>query len=466
MTDLDVYQPAAVAGYQPGMIMTPDAAKALDEQVRLCTAAVLREGTDYGVIPGTSGEKSLWRPGAQKLLQWFGLGFSCDRIEVERDDDGRKHGITYKCTVARRLPDGSLDIKATCEGTADYDESKFYQTAEEVQRKAEATERMWAEKDRRVANPNKWKNRGEYRADWNALMKRAQKRAIVGAVVDATAAGGIFADREEDDSSPVPQDDGPSWYEQALEDALTFTDADAGRQLYVEAAQAGRDGLCTPRQANHIQNRIQRRAGLLKRATPVDVEDLARQAGNGEARRKTAAAGDDTRSQPRDSRQGRGGQAREADENGTDPDSAAAGAAPPREPQPLPPLPGEDDEIPTNGGAATSATAPANGGGSSATSTDLEPGEAAEYGTERHRKLVGMVWQHLTTRFGYPREDQETDEDKIRRLADIATLAGVAEIGSTNDLDLGELSQVADTLARVKNVEALQALLNAGAVDD
>ena len=74
MTDLDTYQPAAVAGYQPGIIMTPEAAKALDEQVRLCTAAVLREGTDYGVIPGTGGEKSLWRPGAQKLLQWFGLG--------------------------------------------------------------------------------------------------------------------------------------------------------------------------------------------------------------------------------------------------------------------------------------------------------------------------------------------------------------------------------------------------------
>jgi len=278
MTDLDTCQPAAVAGYQPGIIMTPEAAKALDEQVRLCTAAVLREGTDYGVIPGTGGEKSLWRPGAQKLLQWFGLGYSCERVEVERDDEGRKHGITYRATVARRLPDGTLDVKATCEGTADYDESKFCQSAEEVQRKAEAKERMWAEKDRRVANPAKWKNLGEYRADWNALMKRAQKRAIVGAVVDATAAGGIFADREEDDHAPVTGDDGPSWYEQALEDALTFTEQEAGRKLFVEAAQAARDGLCTPRQANHIQNRITQRARLLGKATPVDAGDLSRQA--------------------------------------------------------------------------------------------------------------------------------------------------------------------------------------------
>jgi hypothetical protein len=210
MTDLDIYQPAAVAGYQPGMVMDEKAARALDEQVRRCTQAVLREGTDYGHIPGTSGdEKSLWRPGAQKLLQWFGLGYTCERVEVERDDDGRKHGITYKCTVARRLPDGTLDIKATCEGTADYDESKFYQTAEEVQRKAKDRETRNAEKYRRPRNPEKWQDLPEYRADWNALMKRAQKRAIVGAVVDATAAGGIFTDREEDES-PVPQDDGPS----------------------------------------------------------------------------------------------------------------------------------------------------------------------------------------------------------------------------------------------------------------
>jgi hypothetical protein len=329
MTDIDVYQPAAGIGqYQAGIVMTPESAKALDEQVRRCTEAVLREGTDYGIIPGTNGEKTLWRPGAQKLLQWFGLGYTCERIEVERDDDGRKHGITYRAVVARRLPDGSLDIKATCEGTADYDESKFFQSAEEVQRKAEANERSWAKKDGRPANPTKWKDRGEYRADWNALMKRAQKRAIVGAVNDATAAGGIFSDREEDDQPvAVAEDDGPSWYEEALEAALTFDTLKAGNQLFVAAAAAARDGLCTPRQANHIQNRIRQRGELLKTATPVDVEDLGRQepaaeddtqsgAGRAVADHETPAAAGEARKQ-------------------TDP--RAAGAASPRGAQPPPP---------------------------------------------------------------------------------------------------------------------------------
>jgi len=156
-------------------------------------------------------------------------------------------------------------------------------------------------------------------------------------------------------------------------------------------------------------------------------------------RRKTAAAGDDTRSR----RTGDQAPPSGADENGAHPAPAAAGDAPPREPQPLPPLPGEDDP-------AAEQEAPAA----------LEPGEAAEYGTERHQKVIGIVWAHLK-RLGYPDDKNEDDEQRARRLADVATLAHVSEIGTTGDLDLGELSQVADTLARCKNADALQALLDA-----
>jgi hypothetical protein len=89
MTDIDVYQPATgISQHQAGIVMTPEDAKALDDQLTQCIRAILHEGTDYGVIPGTGGDKSLWRPGAQKLLLWFGLGFTCDQIgDVERDDD-------------------------------------------------------------------------------------------------------------------------------------------------------------------------------------------------------------------------------------------------------------------------------------------------------------------------------------------------------------------------------------------
>ena len=85
MTELAHYEGGQAEGYQARMVMAPEDAKALDDQLRACTKAVLREGTDYGVIPGTSGEKVLYRPGAQKLLQWFGLTFTCDRTDIETD---------------------------------------------------------------------------------------------------------------------------------------------------------------------------------------------------------------------------------------------------------------------------------------------------------------------------------------------------------------------------------------------
>ena len=278
-TGLVPYTAPQAEEYRARIVMTPDDAKALDEQVRACTRAVLREGTDYGIIPGTNGDKTLWRPGAQKLLQWFGYSASCERVEVERDDDGRKHGITYRATVTRRLPDGSPDTLATCEGTADYDESKFYQSEEQVRARLRDQEHKWAAKDRRVPNADRWMSAKEYRADWNALMKRAQKRAIVGAVVDATAAGGIFSDREEDDNRTAPPDDGPSLADRLLDEAASFTTEAAGQQIWRDAAAGVREGLCTPGQATHVQNRVRVRLKSLQQAAqPVHVGDLARQA--------------------------------------------------------------------------------------------------------------------------------------------------------------------------------------------
>jgi hypothetical protein len=277
LTDIDVYQPAAQPDqYQARMTMTPDDAKALDQQVRLCTRAVLRDGVDYGTIPGAGDRKLLLKPGAEKLLQWFGFGFTCDRVDLELDDDGQKQGVTYRCTITKQLPEGRIAAVTTCEGYAGYDELKFFKPVTDAERhKAEARERGWAAKDRRPADPTKWQNLMPYKAPWNTILKMAQKRAIVGAAIVATAASGLFA--TEEDESPVA-DDGSTWYEQALETAGDFTDpADEGR-LYVEAAKAHRAGWCNRKQADEIQYAIRQRGRQLKTVTVTDAEDLGRQA--------------------------------------------------------------------------------------------------------------------------------------------------------------------------------------------
>ncbi len=291
MTELQVYEPpAAIGQYQAGLVMTADAAKALDDQVRACTAAVLRPGVDYGVIPGTGEDrKVLLKPGAEKLLQWFGFAYTMDRTEIDTDADGVKQGVTYRCTIVKRLPGGATAHIATCEGYAGYDEPKFFQSAEAAQAKAEARERMWAAKDKRAANPNKWKHLTEYRAPWNTIIKMAQKRALVGATVDATAAAGLFT-QEEDNGSP-PADDGSTWYEQALERVYELADKAAGDALYVEAAHAFRDGLCSGRQKDEIQNRVRKRQERLRTAVAVDVEDVAQAAGDAAEAPAEPAAG-------------------------------------------------------------------------------------------------------------------------------------------------------------------------------
>jgi hypothetical protein len=405
MTDLDIYQPPAVEAYQARLAMTPEAAKALDDQLTQCINAILREGTDYGIIPGTGAEKSLWRPGAQKLLMWFGLGFTCDRTEIDTDDDGQRLGVTYRATITKRLPDGAVVLIATCEGYAGYDEAKFYKSAEQVQRDAEDKERRFAHADKRPPRPAKWQGLPEYRAPWNTVIKRAQKRAIVGATLDATAAGGRFnQDREEDDHAPAAED-GTTWYEQALEEALTFTSTAAGSKLFTAAAQAKRDGICAPSHADHVQNRIKQRLKLLAAATPVDAGDLG---------------------QP-----------------GSDASPAAAAT-----PDAAPAVP---DGTPASGPAAAAGEAPGD-----------EPGEAAEPGSDRHRQLIGRVQGQFGRLLGRKVKD-ETDEQRAERLWMAAKLAGVSDIGSLSDLDTSELSQVANALAVCKDRQRLEELLaNAG----
>ena len=280
MTDLDVYQPPAQPEqYQARMAMTPDDARALDEQVRTCTRAVLRDGVDYGIIPGAGDRKVLLKPGAEKLLQWFGFGFTCDRTDLEVDEDGQKQGVTYRCTVTKQLPDGRVAAITTCEGYAGYDEAKFYKPVTDTARhQAEARERGWAAKDKRAADPTKWKNLSSYRAPWNTILKMAQKRAIVGAAITATAAAGLFG--QEEDSSPPIYDDGTTWYDGALAEAATYTDpADEGR-LYAAADSAARGGLCNRRQKDHVQNTVKRRGRPLTTATPIEAENLGLAAQN------------------------------------------------------------------------------------------------------------------------------------------------------------------------------------------
>jgi hypothetical protein len=200
--------PALMEEYRPRIVMAPDEAKALAEQLQQCMRAILKEGVDYGPIPGGDpNKKNLNKPGAEKLLQWFGFGSESRLAEIERDDPdhpsgiadrARRIGVTYRTEITKTVQGGGKVVVATCEGYAGYDEDRYYISAEDAAAKAEAKERYWAAQDKRQPNPAKWGNASEYRAPWNTLVKMSQKRSYVGAAIDATGAAGLFTQDMED----------------------------------------------------------------------------------------------------------------------------------------------------------------------------------------------------------------------------------------------------------------------------
>jgi len=187
-TDVDTTT-GEIVTYVPGRL-TPEQARERSAWVREVTKAALQEGVDFGVIPGTD-KPSLLKPGAEMLILAAGLGFTNERVD---DDDCRTHqGVTYRCTVRR----GDI-VLATCDGYAGYDESRYYRSAEESERQ----ERAYAKQDRRTPREDRF---AEYRAPWNTLVKMAQKRALVGAALNAVAGSGLFVtDDTDDDGTPTP----------------------------------------------------------------------------------------------------------------------------------------------------------------------------------------------------------------------------------------------------------------------
>ena len=160
-------------------MLTPDQTRARAQWVRDVTKAALTEGVDYGRIPGTGDKPTLLKPGAEMLILAAGLGFEMDKVD---DAEARAHhGVTYTCTIKRA---GDFTV-AQCDGYAGYDEFRFYVGADEAERR----ERANAAQYKRAARPERFV---EYRAPWNTLVKMAQKRALVGAALNATAASGLF----------------------------------------------------------------------------------------------------------------------------------------------------------------------------------------------------------------------------------------------------------------------------------
>lgn len=138
----------------------------------------LKEGIDgdFAVVPGTQ-KKSLLQPGAQKLCQLFGLSISLERVMAELDHNGNFAMYVYKATVTHIRSGEKI---AECEGVCNSKEKKY------------ATRSTWK------GNQKTTEETPVYDI-LNTLMKMAQKRAMVGAVIQATGASDFFSQDIDDE---------------------------------------------------------------------------------------------------------------------------------------------------------------------------------------------------------------------------------------------------------------------------
>lgn len=190
-----IVEQVALTTYRPTLVLEPTEARELVTQIKELQRSVLVPKVDYDKIPGTGKDAApvLLKPGAERLLQVFGLGHRVERIEVDPDPDGGHWGVWYKCTVTKVLLDGREITVSSCEGYASYDEDKFWDGVYEGR------------------YPNR-KKVGTKKSPWNTVIKMAQKRAMVGATLTATATSGLFTQDMEDYYHEHPREEPPREY--------------------------------------------------------------------------------------------------------------------------------------------------------------------------------------------------------------------------------------------------------------
>lgn len=123
----------------------------------------MKRGVDYDTIPGCGDKPTLLKPGAEKLAQLFGLRSRIAKCDKTIDLKGNFVQFDYTVEVYSLRTGG---IWGQCEGTCTNMERKF--------KSRDAADMM------------------------NTIMKMSQKRAYVGAVIQATSASEFFTQDIED----------------------------------------------------------------------------------------------------------------------------------------------------------------------------------------------------------------------------------------------------------------------------
>lgn len=178
------------------------------EQVNLIQhvmSKVMQDKVHYGTIPGCGDKPTLLKPGAEKLLLTFRLASKYEVVHSIESDTMIMYRV--RCDLVHI---NSGNFVGSGEGACNSKESKYRYRTENTGK--EVPKEYWEKRDSSLLGGSQFstrKNDGtwwimhkvEHDNHWdnqNTILKMAEKRALVAAILNATAASDIFTQDIED----------------------------------------------------------------------------------------------------------------------------------------------------------------------------------------------------------------------------------------------------------------------------
>ncbi len=195
------------------------------EMIRDCQRQIMVNGEDFGIIPGTGSKPTLLKPGAEKLCMLFKLSTKIEKTIREMPGGHREYEITV--TLHRREEDGEFFGAGV--GICSTMESKYrwrnqgrkcpvcgkeaiikgkaeYGGGYVCFKKKDGCGAKFSDQDERITAQNVGKTENPDIADtYNTVLKMSKKRALVDAVLTATAASQLFTQDLEEMHEPAPE---------------------------------------------------------------------------------------------------------------------------------------------------------------------------------------------------------------------------------------------------------------------
>lgn len=169
--------------------------------------SIMKEGTHYGKI---SGQNSLWKPGAEKLMLTFRISNKLI-IEDLSNQDERRYRV--RC-IAEHINTGSFLGEGVGECSSNEEKFKWREQicSKEFEETPDNKKRiLWKKgtwKNGRLSDPYKvYQIMVPCEDTGNSVLKRAKKRALVDMILTVTAASDVFVQDLEDLPETLLPDD-------------------------------------------------------------------------------------------------------------------------------------------------------------------------------------------------------------------------------------------------------------------